>query len=89
MQKEDRRENFRLTLGFEINDIYQSKENSIAEKIKKIFPNEIINGQYKVNKYFIDLVFPVHKLEIEIDKNGHMDRSKAEEQKRSKIIKAD
>ena len=56
-------------------------------EIKKFFPNEIINDQYRVNKYFIDLTFPVHKLGIEIHENGHMDRSKTEEQKRSKLIK--
>ena len=54
---------------------------------KKVFPNEIINDQYKVNKYFIGLVLPVHKLGIEIDENGHIDRCKIEEQKRQKIIK--
>ena len=52
-----------------------------------MFPDEIINDQYRVNKYFIDLVFLVHKLGIDIDENGHMDRSETEEQKRSKIIK--
>ena len=31
-------------------------------KIKKVFPNEIINEEYKVDKYFIDLVFSLHKL---------------------------
>ena len=46
-----------------------------------------MNDQYRVNKYFIDLVFLVHKLGIEGDENGHMDRSKTEEHKRSKIIK--
>ena len=56
-------------------------------KIKRIFPNERMNEQYKVNKYFIDLVFPVHKLGIEIYENGHTDRPKAVEKKRSKIIK--
>ena len=52
-----------------------------------MFLNQIINEQCEVNKYFIDLVFPVQKLEIEMDENGHMDRSETEEQKRSKIIK--
>ena len=56
-------------------------------KVKKVFANEIRNNQYRVNKYFIDLVFPVHKLEIEIDENGHIDRSETEEQERSKTIK--
>ena len=40
-----------------------------------------MNEQYKVKKNFIDLVFPVHKLGIEID------RSELKEQKRSKTIK--
>ena len=40
----------------------------------------------RVKKYFIDLVFPVHKLGVEMDENKHMDRLKSEEQKRSKII---
>ena len=48
---------------------------------------EITVESYKVNKYFTDLVFPVHKLGIEIDENGHIDRSKVEEQKRQKTIK--
>ena len=56
-------------------------------KIKKIFKNHIINEQYRVDKYFIDLVFPVHKLGIEIDENNHSDRCKIKEGKREKIIK--
>ena len=56
-------------------------------KIKRIFPNEIMSEQCKVNKYFIDLAFPVHKLGIEIDENGHTERPKAKEEKRTKIIK--
>ena len=59
-----------------------SKEYSIVKKIKKIFPNEIVNEQYRVKKYFIDLFFTVQRLGIEIDENGHMDRSKSEEKKR-------
>ena len=50
-----------------------------------MFPNEIIND--KVNKYFTDLVFPVHKLGIEVDENGHLDRCDIKEQERQKIIK--
>ena len=87
MEKVNQRDNFRIILGFKENDIFQRKEYSTTLKIKKIFLNEIINGQYKVNKYFIDLVFPVHKLGIEIDESGHTERSKIEEQKRQKILK--
>ena len=52
-----------------------------------MFPNEIINEQYKVHKYFINLIFPVHKVGIEIDENGHMDRCEIKERERQEIIK--
>ena len=87
VDKKNQRENFRPVLGFKENDIYQSKQYSIVKKIKKVFSNEIIEDEYKVNKYFIDLIFPVHKLGIEIDENDHMDRSKFKEQRRNEIIK--
>ena len=87
MEKVNQRDNFRILLGFKGNDIFQTKEDSITLKIKKIFPNEIINDQNKDNKYFIDLACPVHKLGVELDESGHTDRSKIEEQKRQKIIK--
>ena len=87
MEKENQSENFRSLLGFKENDIFQKKEYSITLKIKKVLPNEIINEQYKVNKYFIDLIFPVHKLGIEVDENGHMDRCEIKERERQKIIK--
>ena len=66
---------------------FKKKEYSITLKVKKVLPNEIINEQYKVNKYFIDLIFPVHKLGIEVDENGHMDRCEIKERERQKIIK--
>ena len=52
-----------------------------------MFPNEIINDQRKVNKYFIGLDFPVHKLGMEINENGRTERCKTEKQKRQEIIK--
>ena len=58
-------------------------------KIKKVFPNGTMNDQYRVNTYFIDLVFPSHKLGMEIDENGHIDGSETHEEKGSKIIKAE
>ena len=76
LDKEDQRQNFRILLGFKENEIYKRKEYSIVERIKKIFKNQIINEQYRVKSYFINLVFPGHELGIEID------RSKIKEQKR-------
>ena len=57
IEKVNQRDNFRIILGFKENDIYQSKEYSTSLKIKKVFPNEIIDDQYKVNKYLLILFF--------------------------------
>ena len=73
-----------MLLGFKENEVYESKEYSITKKIKKIFKDELINEQYRVDKYFIDIVFPAHKLGIETDENRHTDRSKIKEKKEKK-----
>ena len=87
LEKEKQREHFRTLLGFKENDIYQRKEYSTMLKIKKVFPNKMIGDQCKVSKCYIDFVFPLYKLGIEIDENAHMDRSETEERERQKIIK--
>ena len=51
------------------------------KRIEKIFKKQTIIEQYRVEKYFINLFFPVHKLGIEI---GHLDRSEIKEQNREK-----
>ena len=43
--------------------------------------------QYKIDKYFIDLYFPEHKLGIEVDENFYSDRLEIKEQERKEIIK--
>ena len=43
--------------------------------------------QYRVKSCFIDFVFPVHKLGIDIDENGNLDRCKIKEEKSEHIIK--
>ena len=84
MQKEQERQDFRIIWGFKQNDIYKRKEYSVLKKIKKGFPNDIINDQYKVDKYFIDLVFPVHKLGIEVDENNHIIDTKLRKRRENK-----
>ena len=86
MEKEKQSEDFRTCLGFKEHDIIQRKEYSMNLKIKKVFPNGMIEEQYYVLGDYMDLAFPVHKLGIEIDENGHMDKSEAEEKERQKII---
>ena len=70
-EKEKQRQSFRILLGFKENEIYERKEYSLLKRIRKIFENQIINEQCEVKNYFTDFVFPVHKLGIEIDENGH------------------
>ena len=43
-----------------------------------------MNEQYRVKNYFIDLVFPEHKLGKEIDENGHTDKSETKNKKENK-----
>ena len=51
-----------------------TQEQSILTKIRSIFPNETIIFQYHVLNYRIDAYLPKHKLDIEIDELGHVDR---------------
>ena len=64
--KENQRESFRQLLELKENEVYLSKEYSMIKRIKTIFKKQTIIEQYREKKYFIDLVFPVHKLGIEI-----------------------
>ena len=86
-EKQRKTKNFGILLGFKENEIYERKEYSIVKRIRKIFKSQIINEQYRVKNYFIDLVFPVHKLGVEIDENGHIQKSKIKEQEREQTIK--
>ena len=62
-------------MGFKENEIYERKEYSIIKRTRKTFKNQIMNEQYRVNNYFIDLFFTEHELGIENDENGHINRS--------------
>ena len=62
-----------------------SKEHSLISKITKLlFSNETKMLQHSVLGYRIDMFFPEHKLAIEIDKKGHTDRDKGQENERKK-----
>ena len=87
LDKESQRKNFRRLLGFKENDIYESKEYSVVREIKKVFKRKKMIDQYRVEKYFIDLFFPVHNLGVEIDKNGHTDRTGTKGKEREETIK--
>ena len=64
---------FTTKLGFKLHDITMNKEESVAAKIIKAFPNEKTSPQHSVLSYHIDLYFTEHKLAIEVDENGQND----------------
>ena len=74
-------------MGFKENEVFERKDYSITKKIKKIFKKQKIIDQYRVEKYFIDLFFPVYKLEREIDENSYLGRSETKEKEREETIK--
>ena len=84
LDKEKKRRNFRKLLGFKENEVFESKEYSIIKTIKNVFIRQKIIDQYRVEKYFIDLYFPEHKLGIELDENCYFDRSGIKEHKENK-----
>ena len=64
------------------------EEYTVISQIEQVFANEKIKPQHFVlNKYYIDLYFPEHKLELEIDEKAHLDRNENEDKKREKEIK--
>ena len=53
-----------------------------------MFANEKIKPQHFVlNKYYIDLYFPEHKLAVEVGEKDHLDRNENKDKKRGKEIK--
>ena len=87
LYKEKQRKTFRELLCFKENEIFESKEYSIIKQIKKVFIKQKMIDQYRIDKYFIDLYFLEHKLEIEVDENGHLDRLNFQEITREETIK--
>ena len=64
---------FRRSLGFNVIDIFNRREQSIVELIKKVFEAENYQSQYSKLAYRIDLYFHEYKLATEVDKYGHVD----------------
>ena len=88
MKEEEQRENFRILLGFKKNDIMSREECTVTSQIEQVFKNEKIKPQnFVLNKYYIDLYFPEHKLAVEVDEKAHLDRNENEDKKKEKEIK--
>ena len=59
-----------------------TKEQSIGSKILKVFTDKEIIEQYFILNERIDFYLPKHKLAIEVDELGHLDRDEEDEIKR-------
>ena len=60
------------------------KEQTVLQSIKDVFEGEDMQTQYTVIGYKIDLYFHKHKLAIEVDELGHVDRNLNNEIEREK-----
>lgn len=58
-------------LGLNLESKYSELEMEFVKRIKEIFDGEVIEEQYIVDKYRIDLYFPEYKLAIEYDEYEH------------------
>ena len=63
-----------------------SKEQTVLKSIKDAFEGEVMQIQYSVLGYRIDLYFHKHKLAIEVDELGHADRNLSNEIERQKVL---
>ena len=79
--------NCRTKLGFRKHDPIMTQEKSVRTKIMTVFAAEEIFLQYNVLGYRVDAYIPEHKLGIEIDEQGHNDRSIDYETEKQKAIK--
>ena len=59
-------------------------------RLKKFFPNEDIIEEYSPLQYRTDFTFKKHKLVVEIDGKGHVDRDPDHKRKKQKeLVKFD
>jgi len=63
-----------------------TKEEEYMTCIRETFEGEEIIQQFRANLYNVDLYFPVYKLAVECDEQGHKDRNKEYEVKRESEI---
>ena len=71
--------NLKRNLGFRLNDVINTKEQTVLKSIEDAFEGEDMQTQYSVLSYRIDLYFDKHKFAIEVDELGHADRNLSNE----------
>ena len=77
---------FKKNLGFALNDVINTKEQSVISAIKDAFEGEDMQIQDSVLSYRIDLYFHKYKLAIEVDELGHADRNINNEIERQRAL---
>ena len=66
---------FKRSLGFNVQDVFNTKEQTVLKLIKDAFEGENMQTQYNVLDYRIDFFFHDYRLAIEVDELGHSDRN--------------
>lgn len=62
------------------------KEQEILSLILETFDGELMSVHFRIGSYVVDLYFPVHKVAIECDERGHVDRNRQKELQREHFI---
>ena len=65
---------FRRSLGFNVIDVFSTKQQTLTKTIKEVFEGEYIQTGYNVLDHSIDLYFHQYRLPVEDDDFGHSDR---------------
>lgn len=74
-----------LKINLTINKRYHKQAQNM-EIIKAVYDGYEMKEEYKVGKYRIDLYFVDHKIAVECDEYGHVDRNSDYEKKREKYL---
>ena len=74
-------------IGYNHDDIMVREETSIAEKTIKLFPNEDIVLNKKLNNTKLDILFKNHNLIIEVDEGNHKNYDSDDEREREDMFK--
>ena len=72
----------RKKIGYNHDDLMVREETSIAKKIKKLFPHEIIALNKKFNNRKPDILFKNYNLIIEVNKGNHENYDSDDEKKK-------
>ena len=77
---------FKSKFGVNQHDKVLRKQQSLGLRLKKLFPNKSLIGEYFALHYRTDFTFKKHMLVVEIDEKGHVDRDPGYEKKRQKEL---